>query len=136
MRASTVCIDKAPIDLAPKRLQNSSNIHFGAEMPNLSVKDVPEAWAETLRQRAARNHRSLQGELMAIIESAVREPAQAPSEAMQSRIVGYDRFNHPVVRHGWKTIEQVAAELHAKYPEPVLGQPLGVDIIREERDAR
>ncbi len=105
-------------------------------MPNLSVKDVPEAWAETLRQRAARHHRSLQGELMAIIESAVCEPAQIPSEAMQSRIVGYDRFNHPIVRQGWKTIEQVAAELHAKYPEPVLGQPLGVDIIREERDAR
>lgn len=105
-------------------------------MPNLSVKDVPEAWAETLRQRAARHHRSLQGELMAIIESAVCEPAQVPPEATQSRIVGDDRFNHPIVRQGWKTIEQVAAELHAKYPEPVLGQPLGVDIIREERDAR
>ena len=40
-------------------------------MSNLSIKDVPEAWAESLRQRAARNHRSLQGELMAIIEKAV-----------------------------------------------------------------
>jgi Arc-like DNA binding domain len=129
-----------------KRLQNGSYIHFGAEMPNLSVKDVPEAWAETLRQRAARHHRSLQGELMAIIEMAVREPGLADSpgkfseqvapEAMQSRIVGNDRLDHPIIRQGWKTIEQVAAELHAKYPEPVLGQPLGVDIIREERDAR
>lgn len=44
-------------------------------MPNLSIKDVPEAWAESLRQRAARNHRSLQGELMAIIEQAVRDGA-------------------------------------------------------------
>ena len=40
-------------------------------MSNLSIKDVPEAWAESLRQRATRNHRSLQGELMAIIEQAV-----------------------------------------------------------------
>lgn len=40
-------------------------------MPNLSIKDVPEALAEKLRQRAARNHRSLQGELMAVLESAI-----------------------------------------------------------------
>ena len=127
-------------------LQNSSNIYFGAEMPNLSVKDVPEAWAETLRQRAARHHRSLQGELMAIIESAVCEPALVaspvnvgeplPPGTVRGTIVGHDRFAHPIIRQGWKTVEQVAAELHAKYPEPVLGQPLGVDIIREERDAR
>lgn len=42
-------------------------------MPNLSIKDVPEDLAEFLRQRAARNHRSLQGELMAIIEAAAQE---------------------------------------------------------------
>jgi plasmid stability protein len=42
-------------------------------MPNLSIKDVPEELAEVLRQRAARNHRSLQGELMAIIEAAAQE---------------------------------------------------------------
>lgn len=40
-------------------------------MPNLSIKDVPEALAEALRQRAAKNHRSLQGELMALLEAAV-----------------------------------------------------------------
>jgi hypothetical protein len=32
---------------------------------NLSIKDVPDALADRLRARAARNHRSLQGELMA-----------------------------------------------------------------------
>jgi len=36
----------------------------------LSVKNVPEALAERLRQRAKRNHRSLQGELLAILEEA------------------------------------------------------------------
>lgn len=90
-------------------------------MPNLSVKDVPEAWAEALRQRAARNHRSLQGELMAILEGAV---GGAPAAAAKP------------VGQGWKTVAQIAAELRAKYPQPITGVPTGRDIIRAERDAR
>ena len=39
---------------------------------SLSIKDVPEALAEKLRQRAALNHRSLQRELMVLIEAATR----------------------------------------------------------------
>lgn len=119
-------------------------------MPNISVKDVPEAWAEALRQRAARNHRSLQGELMAIIEGAVLESATTaganPNQNLDAlpgnsrtrgTVMGVDRFGRPVVQQGWKTVEQVVAELKAKYPNgPVLGQPLGVDIIREDRDSR
>lgn len=42
---------------------------------NLSVKNVPEALAAKLRARAERNHRSLQGELMAILEEAADAPA-------------------------------------------------------------
>ena len=38
---------------------------------NLSVKDVPEELAEALRAQARANHRSLQGELMAMIEAHV-----------------------------------------------------------------
>jgi plasmid stability protein len=46
---------------------------------NLSVKNVPDELAEKLRQRAERNHRSLQRELMAILEQAVAQPgAGAP----------------------------------------------------------
>ena len=41
---------------------------------NLSIKNVPEAMAAKLRDRAERNHRSLQGELMAILENAAIEP--------------------------------------------------------------
>ena len=126
-------------------------------MSNLSIKDVPEAWAESLRQRAARNHRSLQGELMAIIEQAVtaggdveafrgdlsnldRLPIGAQQDRRQSRIVGYDRMGNPVISQGWKTIEQVCAEIDArpKSSRPVYtaDMPLGRDIIRAERDAR
>ncbi|MDA0270970.1 MAG: Arc family DNA-binding protein [Chloroflexi bacterium] len=37
---------------------------------NLSIKNVPDDLAERLRERARRNHRSLQGELLAILEGA------------------------------------------------------------------
>ena len=40
---------------------------------NLSIKNVPDELAGRLRERAARNHRSLQGELMAILERSVRD---------------------------------------------------------------
>jgi plasmid stability protein len=38
----------------------------------LSIKNAPDDVVQRLRERAAKNHRSLQGELMAIIEEAVR----------------------------------------------------------------
>ena len=117
-------------------------------MSNLSIKDVPEAWAESLRQRAARNHRSLQGELMAIIEQAVAaeadpltQPLQLPrAGTRQGTVVGLDRRGHPIMRYGWKTIEQISAEIQAQpqasRPAYTADMPLGVDIIRAERDAR
>lgn len=124
-------------------------------MSNLSIKDVPEAWAESLRQRATRNHRSLQGELMAIIEQAVRDGAEplthlsplpvppdslARTGARPAAVVGYDRRGHPIMRYGWKTIEQISAEIAAQHPDarPIYtaDMPLAVDIIRAERDAR
>jgi plasmid stability protein len=41
---------------------------------NLSIKDVPEEQVEILRQRAKRNHRSLQGELRAIVDMVTSGP--------------------------------------------------------------
>lgn len=41
---------------------------------NLSIKNAPDDVVARLRVRAARNHRSLQGELMAIIEEAAKQP--------------------------------------------------------------
>lgn len=40
---------------------------------DLSVKRVPDDIVEALRMRAERNHRSLQGELLSILEGAARE---------------------------------------------------------------
>lgn len=39
----------------------------------LSVKNVPDALADQLRARAVRNRRSLQRELLSILEAAVDE---------------------------------------------------------------
>ena len=52
---------------------------------NLSIKNVPEAMAAKLRERAERNHRSLQGELMAILENAAIEPNVGRANASGTR---------------------------------------------------
>ncbi len=119
-------------------------------MTTLSIKDVPEHWAEALRQRALRNHRSLQGELMSLIESAITGlPADAgsstaetpvdglkPTLAAAGQVVGFDRLGHPVTRRGTKTIEQIYAEHLARFPEPFSEGPMSADIIRQDRDSR
>ena len=50
---------------------------FGTTPTNLSIKNAPDQVVQRLRERAERHHRSLQGELLAIIEAAVREEAVA-----------------------------------------------------------
>lgn len=54
----------------------------------LSIKNVPEDLAERLRQRAERNHRSLQGELMAILEEATPEAITIEELARRARASG------------------------------------------------
>jgi antitoxin FitA len=50
---------------------------------NLSIKNVPDEVVQRLRERATRRHRSLQGELLAIIEDAVRsEQGLTPAELL------------------------------------------------------
>ncbi len=50
---------------------------------NLSIKNAPDEIVERLRARAARHHRSLQGELLAIVEEAVRPvPQLSPDEVL------------------------------------------------------
>ena len=49
---------------------------------NLSIKNAPDDVVMRLRQRAEKHHRSLQGELLAIIEEAVREPRAMSASAV------------------------------------------------------
>ena len=53
---------------------------------NLSIKNAPDQVVERLRQRAERHHRSLQGELMAIIEDAVRDERPATPAAILAEV--------------------------------------------------
>ncbi len=65
---------------------------------NLSIKNVPDEIAVQLRRRAARAHRSLQGELLAILERAVGEERRlTAAEALQRvRKLGIDTGHEAV----------------------------------------
>ena len=43
-------------------------------MPNLSIKNAPHDLVARLKARAERNHRSMQGEVLAILEEVMRTP--------------------------------------------------------------
>ena len=91
-------------------------------MPNLSIKNVPDEVVEKLRQRAAGNHRSLQGELMALVCSAVSK--QRSGSKLEE------------TETGWKSVDQILKDRKADYPGTFSEGPLSVDIIRAERDSR
>ena len=95
---------------------------------NLSIKGVPDNVAERLRRRAEVNHRSLQGELMAIVERAAAMPQDA--EVLLAS-TGDGTF-----RQGWKTVDQLLAERRLRPSRHIDGLPLAVDIIRTDRDSR
>ena len=81
---------------------------------NLSIKRVPDKVVAELKRRAAANHRSLQGELLKLLEDAV-EPGKLAPEA------------------GKRTVEEVWRELQ----KIGLHTPdTSVQMIREDRDAR
>jgi plasmid stability protein len=52
---------------------------------SVSLKNVPDDIADKLRKRAKRHHRSLQGELIAILEEAVGPTRLSVSQA-ESRL--------------------------------------------------
>ena len=54
-------------------------------MPDLSIKNVPAEVLDRLKVQAKKNHRSLQGELMTILERAAQQK-RSSLEALHSRI--------------------------------------------------
>lgn len=109
-------------------------IHFGVDMPvSLSIKNIPDRIAETLRARATAHHRSLQGELMAILEAAASERAQSGS-TMQP--VPSGRAGQRVSSRGTVTIDQAMERLRKRCPEPIPDPQGAVAIVREMRDSR
>ena len=53
---------------------------------DLSVKGVPEEQVMRLRERAKANHRSLQGELRALIDEATGTPRQLTVDELVARV--------------------------------------------------
>jgi plasmid stability protein len=55
---------------------------------DLSIKGVPEDQARRLRERAKANHRSLQGELRALIDGATGAPRSLTVDEIAARVRG------------------------------------------------
>ena len=67
-------------------------------MSDVLIRNVPEGVLETLKRRAEEHRRSLQGELLTILEEAAAEPSQADLEefiraaaAMRERLASTGR---------------------------------------------
>ena len=75
-------------------------------MPTLSIKDVPEPVAQALREKARLNHRSLQGELMAMVMQAI-QPTHGHGHGLEG---GYTVSQAAGSASGLKSIEQIAHE--------------------------
>lgn len=90
----------------------------------LSIRNVPDEVAERLRVQAARNHRSLQGELMALIaraaEGGLHDEAQKFVSQNSERKM---------------TVREVADEIRRLgLPRPVENE--STQMIRQDRDSR
>ena len=108
---------------------------------NLSIKGVSAQVAERLRARAERHHRSLQGELMAIVEHAAAEDGPGLGSAQAASLGSPDTTPAQVLRQGWRSIEDLVADLRERrnatgHLPPPDGLPLAVDIVRADRDSR
>lgn len=91
---------------------------------NFSIKNVPDVLATRLRERAERNHRSLQRELMAILEWAAAEPPLAPRHAPA---ISEEPPRRTI------SIDELSARARKLFPN---GTPSSVQFIREMRDGR
>jgi plasmid stability protein len=104
-----------------------------------TIKAVPDRLAMRLRERARAHHRSLQGELMAILEAGVREPVRdarepAPPPYTAQRKRGATRRRAELPAHGRKL---TLAELWERSKRLGPGSPSeSAEIIRRLRDER
>jgi antitoxin FitA len=79
---------------------------------DLSIKRVPDHLVERLRERAARNHRSLQGELMAMLENHV-----IPDRLTIEQIIELNRAS------GFRTPSESVEMIREDRDDPLRGEP-------------
>lgn len=98
----------------------------------LTIKQVPYRLAQKLRTRAAASHRSLQGELMAILNAAVdarpmaMEPAPPAYEAKRPAHEATTHGRRLTLRELWERSRALGAESRNESAE----------IVRRLRDER
>ena len=78
---------------------------------------------------------------MALVEKAVADSQPLPiSSRTPGASIGQassiDRLGGPAIRRGNKTVEETAAEHRKRFPKPITGTALAVDIVRSDRDSR
>lgn len=66
------------------RYQNGIKTVYNSEMASILIKDIPLALHERLRQAAVRDHRSLNKEIVALLEAALDRPATALPAPLQA----------------------------------------------------
>ncbi len=64
-------------------------------MPNVNVKNLPRDLHRRLKERAKRNHRSLNGEMIACLQEAVMPKRIDPDEAAERIRALRTRFRGP-----------------------------------------
>jgi hypothetical protein len=121
----------------------------GTMTVTLTIKKVPVALARELRRRAGVHHRSLQGHLLRLLESAAAEPMggvsepapaykvnagakgrrSAPSAAPEDRSAPVE--GRLSLAAAWERSRRIMADAPAR---AATGE--SVDIIRRDRDAR
>ena len=118
----------------------------GTTMPvDLSIKRVPDVVARQLRRRAEHHHRSLQGELMAILQEAVAAaPAQgsaretaAPVSSQAGRRIAPASESALIIRQAREGRTFTVTDLHRFVS--ALGPKTSDDstrLIRQGRDSR
>ncbi len=106
----------------------------------LTIKKVPVALARELHRRAAAHHRSLQGELLRLLEAAAAEPLLAVREpAAPFQVVkptsatkrGTTPEGRLTLAQAWERSRRIMA---AASTPATSGE--SADIVRRDRDAR
>lgn len=65
-------------------------------MPTLTVRDIPDRVYDRLRERAARNRRSMSGEIVTLLEQSLL-PRRVDTEALIAEAVAFhDRLPEPL----------------------------------------
>ena len=77
---------------------------------SLSIKAVPDALVDRLRRRAAGNHRSLQRELMAIVEAAVQPEPRTAVRAVAAPLLSAAALSVAESEPAWQPVVTSAGD--------------------------